>query len=83
MLCCEHDKVRPDVILLGKALSGGGLYISSLLLFNELTWLQYILSLLCLRIAILCYVSSLVNMAVHMAGMCRTNYSCAQFFMYL
>ena len=24
MLCCEHDNVRPDVVLLGKALSGGG-----------------------------------------------------------
>lgn len=24
MLCCEHDNVRPDMILLGKALSGGG-----------------------------------------------------------
>lgn len=24
MLCCEHDNIRPDMILLGKALSGGG-----------------------------------------------------------
>lgn len=24
MLCCEHDNIRPDMVLLGKALSGGG-----------------------------------------------------------
>lgn len=24
MLDCEYDNVRPDVVLLGKALSGGG-----------------------------------------------------------
>lgn len=24
MLCCDHDNIRPDMILLGKALSGGG-----------------------------------------------------------
>ena len=24
MLCCEHDGIRPHMILLGKALSGGG-----------------------------------------------------------
>ncbi|KAL7278723.1 hypothetical protein ACG7TL_007726 [Trametes sanguinea] len=31
MLCCEHDSVRPDVILLGKALSGGVYPVSAVL----------------------------------------------------
>ncbi|KAG9007063.1 ornithine aminotransferase [Tulasnella sp. JGI-2019a] len=31
MLCCEHDKARPDVILLGKALSGGVYPVSCVL----------------------------------------------------
>lgn len=26
MLCYEHDGIRPDIVLLGKALSGGGMY---------------------------------------------------------
>jgi len=31
MLCCQHDNVRPDVILLGKALSGGVYPVSAVL----------------------------------------------------
>lgn len=31
MLCSEHDKVRPDVVLLGKALSGGVYPVSAVL----------------------------------------------------
>ncbi|PIL25860.1 hypothetical protein GSI_11613 [Ganoderma sinense ZZ0214-1] len=31
MLCCEHDNVRPDVVLLGKALSGGVYPVSAVL----------------------------------------------------
>lgn len=36
MLCSEHDNVRPDMVLLGKALSGGGLYYY-FLLYDSLT----------------------------------------------
>jgi ornithine--oxo-acid transaminase len=31
MLCCDHENVRPDIIILGKALSGGTLPISAVL----------------------------------------------------
>jgi len=31
MLCCEHDGVKPDVLLLGKALSGGVYPVSAVL----------------------------------------------------
>jgi len=31
MLCCEHDNIRPDVVLLGKALSGGVYPVSAVL----------------------------------------------------
>ncbi|KAI0043420.1 ornithine aminotransferase [Auriscalpium vulgare] len=31
LLCCEHDGVRPDVVLLGKALSGGVYPVSAVL----------------------------------------------------
>lgn len=31
MLCCDHDEVRPDILILGKALSGGTLPISAVL----------------------------------------------------
>ncbi|KAI0062984.1 ornithine-oxo-acid aminotransferase [Artomyces pyxidatus] len=31
LLCCQHDNVRPDVVLLGKALSGGVYPVSAVL----------------------------------------------------
>ena len=35
MLCCEHDDVRPDIVLLGKALGGGVLPVSACLADDE------------------------------------------------
>ena len=35
MLCCDHENVRPDVILLGKALSGGMMPVSAVLADDE------------------------------------------------
>jgi ornithine--oxo-acid transaminase len=35
MLCCEHEKVRPDIVTLGKALSGGLYPISAVLADDE------------------------------------------------
>src|SRR5690606_8294961 len=31
MLCCDHEQVRPDILVLGKALSGGVLPVSAVL----------------------------------------------------
>lgn len=31
MLACQHDNVRPDIVLLGKALSGGMYPVSAVL----------------------------------------------------
>ena len=31
LLCCDHEQVRPDILILGKALSGGTLPISAVL----------------------------------------------------
>ncbi|MDQ2720162.1 MAG: ornithine--oxo-acid transaminase [Bacteroidota bacterium] len=36
MLCCDHEKVRPDILILGKALSGGTLPASAVLADNEI-----------------------------------------------
>jgi len=35
MLCCDHDGVRPDVLVLGKALSGGAYPVSAVLADDE------------------------------------------------
>lgn len=36
MLCCDHEDVKPDVLILGKALSGGTLPISAILANDEI-----------------------------------------------
>lgn len=36
MLCCDHENIRPDIIILGKALSGGVLPVSAVLCDNEI-----------------------------------------------
>lgn len=36
MLCCDHENVRPDIVILGKALSGGVLPVSAVLCDNEI-----------------------------------------------
>ena len=36
LLACDHEDVRPDIILLGKALSGGTLPVSAVLCDNEI-----------------------------------------------
>ncbi len=36
MLACDHENVRPDILILGKALSGGVLPVSAVLCDNEI-----------------------------------------------
>lgn len=36
LLCCDHENVRPDILLLGKALSGGTLPVSAVLCDDEI-----------------------------------------------
>lgn len=36
MLACDHEDVRPDILILGKALSGGTLPVSAVLADNEI-----------------------------------------------
>ncbi|KAA2238551.1 ornithine--oxo-acid transaminase [Chitinophaga agrisoli] len=36
MLCCDQEKVRPDILVLGKALSGGTLPVSAVLADDEI-----------------------------------------------
>ncbi|MDD2328531.1 MAG: ornithine--oxo-acid transaminase [bacterium] len=35
LLCCDHEGVRPDIVILGKAISGGVLPVSSVLADDE------------------------------------------------
>lgn len=36
MLCCDHEKVHPDMVILGKALSGGMMPVSAVLANDEI-----------------------------------------------
>lgn len=36
MLCCDHEQVKPDILILGKALSGGTFPISAVLANDEI-----------------------------------------------
>lgn len=36
MICCEHEGVKPDILILGKALSGGVLPVSAILASDEI-----------------------------------------------
>ncbi len=36
LLCCDHENVRPDMVILGKALSGGTMPISAVLADDEI-----------------------------------------------
>jgi ornithine--oxo-acid transaminase len=36
LICCEHSNVRPDILILGKALSGGVLPVSAVLADDEI-----------------------------------------------
>ncbi len=36
LLCCDHENVRPDILILGKALSGGAMPVSAVLADNEI-----------------------------------------------
>ena len=36
MLCCDHEDVRPDILILGKALSGGTMPVSAVLANDEI-----------------------------------------------
>jgi ornithine--oxo-acid transaminase len=36
LLACDHENVRPDILILGKALSGGSMPVSAVLADNEI-----------------------------------------------
>ena len=36
MLCCDHEEVKPDILLLGKALSGGTMPVSAVLANDDI-----------------------------------------------
>lgn len=73
MLCCEHDNIRPDMILLGKALSGGGERMSFVHISRKLMWhlRQSIRYPQCWQIRRLCIASVRESTGARMAGRFR------------
>ena len=41
LLACDHENVRPDILILGKALSGGAMPISAVLADDALNKLKF------------------------------------------
>jgi len=48
MLAVDHENVRPDVLILGKALSGGVYPVSAVLASNEVDLAIYIYICICI-----------------------------------
>lgn len=68
MLASEYDNIRPDIVLLGKALSGGGAFILLHISLSDLPSLESIPSPLFSPMPASCCASNLVNMVARMAG---------------
>jgi len=66
MMCYEYDNIKPDIVLLGKALSGGGMFCICVLAMSDLICLQYILYPRSSPIVMLCSALGLESTVVRM-----------------